>query len=252
MKTIIILLIGILTGNLLFAQNSKFVTAGTIDYDKSVNMFAIGREILKSVQTTSLSTVYAQAFDQYKKTHPQFGVVKSTLIFANNKTLYTPGKTDNVVAFMGINLAVKQLSTVYTDLSANKRVVQKDIFDDRFLLTDSLSKITWKIIGGSEDIAGYKCREAHGVIQDSVYIVAFYTDRIRINSGPESFSGLPGMILKLVLPNEHITWTATKVTENIAATIEPPKKGKPLTNKDFYNLLKKAGQAGNTLKLHML
>ncbi len=252
MKTIILFFSALLTGNLLFAQNGPFVNTGSIEYEKSVNMYALARETLAGVQTSSYASTYAQGYDQYKKNYPQFAVVKSILTFANNKTLYTPGKTDNVVAFMGSTLAVKQLNTVYTDLSANKRVVQKDILDGHYLLTDSLSKITWKIIGGSEDIAGYRCREAHGVIQDSVYVVAFYTDRIRINGGPESFSGLPGMILKLVLPHEHITWTATKVTGGIPAAIEPPKKGKPLTYKEFYHLLKNANESGNILKLNML
>jgi len=252
MKTTIILLINILTGNLLFAQSDKIVTAGTIEYEKSVNMFALGREMLKSVQTNSMmSPIYEQAFDQYQKNRPQFGVVKSTLTFGNNKTLYTPGKTDNVTPFMGSALVIGQYNTVYTDLSANKRVVQKDILDDHYLLTDSLSKIKWKIIGGSEDIAGYPCREAHGVIQDSVYIVAFFTDRIRINSGPESFSGLPGMILKLLLPHEHITYTATKVIPEVvpAKPIAPPIKGKPLNNKQLFDMVKRFGSYG---KFYML
>jgi GLPGLI family protein len=125
----------------------------------------------------------------------------------------------------------KQMNTVYTDLSANTRTIQKDINDEQFMLKDSLSKIKWRITGATQDILGYTCREAHGVMLDSVYIVAFFTDKIWVGGGPESFSGLPGMILKLVLPHEHISWTATKVTEEVPATaIEPPKKGKPITN----------------------
>lgn len=253
MKIIKLLLISILPGNLLFAQTSIFVTAGTIEYTKSVNMFAVGRETLQS-QSGSFSTLYEQAFDQYLKNRPQFGMVKSTLVFANNKSLYTPGPTDNVVSFMNNDLAIRQPNTVYTDLANNKRIVQKDIIEEHYLLTDSLSKITWKIIGGNEEIAGYACREAHGLIQDSVYIVAFYTDKIRINGGPESFSGLPGMILKLVLPHEHIAWTATKVIQGFPPTPQPPKKGKPVTNDELYNIIKKTylGRNNNNLKFFLL
>jgi GLPGLI family protein len=236
---------------MLFAQSSKFVTAGAIEYDKSVNMFAIGREMLKSMQTSSFSTIYEQAFDQYQKNRPQFGVVKSTLTFGNNKSLYTPGKTDNVTPFMGNTLVIGQFNTVYTDLSSNSRVVQKNIMNDQYLLKDSLSKIKWKIIGGSEEIAGYSCREAHGVIQDSVYVVAFFTDKIRVNSGPESFSGLPGMILKLLLPHEHITYTATKVTVEVAPqkSIVPPVKGKPVNSKQLFDIVKRTGPNG--IKFYM-
>jgi GLPGLI family protein len=41
---------------------------------------------------------------------------------------------------------------------------------------------------------------------DSVYIVAFYAEDIHVSSGPESFTGPPGMILKLSLPHEHVIW----------------------------------------------
>jgi len=253
MKKIKLFLIGVLSGNLLFAQTSIFVTAGTIEYTRSVNMYAIARESMPAVGT-SYRPIYEQSFDQYRKNQPQFGLVKSTLVFANNKTLFTPAATDNVVAFMGNTAAVKQYNTVYTDLTQGKRVVQKDVIDEHYLLTDSLSKITWKIIGGNEEIAGYSCREAHGLIQDSIYIVAFYTDKIRTNGGPESFSGLPGMILKLVLPHEHIAWTATKIVQGFPATPEPPKKGKPVTNEELNNIFKKtwSGRNAGTLKFYLL
>jgi len=251
MKTIIALLISILTCNLVLAQSIKLVNAGTIEYEKSVNMFALGREMIKATQASSFGSLYEQAFDQYQKNRPQFGVVKSVLTFAGNKALYTPGKTDDVVPFMGSAQVVNQFNTVYSDLSANSRIVQKDIGNDHYLLTDSLSRIKWKIVGGNEDVAGYACREAHGVILDSVYVVAFYTDKIRANAGPESFSGLPGMILKVVLPHEHITWTATKVTEEVPPTpVVPPKKGKPVNNKELTDNLKKT--VGRNLKIYML
>ena len=65
-------------------------------------------------------------------------------------------------------------------------------------------------------------------ICDSVYVVAFYTDQILVNSGPESFSGLPGMILGLAVPRLHTTWFATKVEliEPTPAQLSPTQKGK--------------------------
>jgi GLPGLI family protein len=48
-------------------------------------------------------------------------------------------------------------------------------------------------------IAGFNCRRANAMIMDSIYVVAFYTDEILTTGGPESFSGLPGMILGVAL-----------------------------------------------------
>jgi GLPGLI family protein len=45
-------------------------------------------------------------------------------------------------------------------------------------------------------------------------VVAFYTDEITVPGGPESFNGLPGAILGLVINRLHTTWYATKVEAN--------------------------------------
>ncbi len=83
------------TGALLFllminegsAQNVRFPSAGTIEYNKTVNMFAI---IKKNLVNIDQNTFYQQAFDAYKKNQPQFKVLKSSLTFSNNKTLFRP------------------------------------------------------------------------------------------------------------------------------------------------------------------
>jgi GLPGLI family protein len=67
---------------------------------------------------------------------------------------------------------------------------------------------------------------------DSIYVVAFYTDEILAEGGPESFTGLPGMILGISLPHEHVSWFATKVEAvNVTeAQVTPPVKGKKVNN----------------------
>ncbi len=65
--------------------------------------------------------------------------------------------------------------------------------------------------------------------------------QIKLSStgGPESFNGLPGMILGLALPHEHITWFATKVyTDDISdAQLTAPTKGKKTNSKELLNTL---------------
>jgi GLPGLI family protein len=68
---------------------------------------------------------------------------------------------------------------------------------------------------------------------DSIYVVAFYTDQIPVSGGPESFTGLPGMILGVALPYEHITWFATKVSE---IPVDPKSLTLPATKKQPITL----------------
>jgi len=118
-------------------------------------------------------------------------------------------------------------------------VIQKQVFEQTFLVKDSTRKIKWKITDETRDVAGYTCRRANGIMMDSIYVVAFYTDKIHVSGGPESFNGLPGMILEVALPHENVIWTATKVTDVTIPdnTLIPPKKGKPVNNKELKNTL---------------
>jgi GLPGLI family protein len=229
----------LLCSNTLFAQNNThFVTAGTIEYDKSINMFAL---ITRELALNANNDLFGQkAFEAYKKNHPQIQVVKSTLIFGDNKTLFTPApppETPNNYFDMPM---AQQNNTIYTDVPTSSRVSQKTVFEEKFLVKDSTSKIKWKITDETREIAGYTCRRANAIVLDSIYVVAFYTDQIAVVGGPESFTGLPGMILQLAIPHENVSWLATKVTEASVTppSLVPPKKGKAVTGKEFHDQLK--------------
>jgi GLPGLI family protein len=214
------------------AQHAHFTISGTIEYERKTNTWAmIKREINKDNDAWLVP-----ALENYKKTSPQFRVLKSTLSFSDNKTLFMPlaadPPTNNLYSFAPL---MSQNNTIYTDLTDGLTISQKKIFDDAFLVKDSTRKIKWKITDETRDIAGYHCRRANGIMLDSIYIVAFYTAQIPVPGGPESFAGLPGMILGVALPHENITWFATKVTDNQLPpnTVAPPKKGKPTDSKGF-------------------
>jgi len=228
----------LLSANFLLAQQGKIVTSGKIEFEKSINMYAIVRQSMGK----NPDAMDQQLYDQYKAKAPQFAVLNSTLIFNNDKSLFTPlDPVTPVVNFMG-NLAAKQFNTVYTDFATASSVIQKPIYNDMLLIKDSTRKITWHLTDETQEIAGYTCRRANALVLDSVYVVAFYTDKIWVSGGPESFGGLPGMILKLALPHDNVIWTATKVTvEDISpSAIKPPnpKNGKVMTNKQFRDYLK--------------
>ncbi len=130
-------------------------------------------------------------------------------------------------------------------MSSNSVVAEKIIRGEQFLLKDSLRKITWRFTDETQEIAGYTCRRANGIMLDSIFIVAFFTDKIWMSSGPESFSGLPGMILKVALPAFNVIWTATKVTTDppiLPTAIVAPKKGDVVNNKQFNDKLKVASK----------
>lgn len=233
--TIILAVVLLLSSNCLFAQNKHFTQHGTITFDKTINMFALFEKQI----TKDNESFLRPALDSYKKNQKQFKVLKSTLTFDDNKTLFTPIEPETPPGGFFDSPMANQVNTVFSDLTAGSVIDQKKVFEETFLVKDSTRKINWKLTGETREIAGYTCRRANALILDSIYVVAFYTEEIPVTGGPELFNGLPGMILGVALPHENVTWFATKV---IDAPVEekaltPPKKGKVVNNKSLMATL---------------
>jgi len=234
-----------------FAQHARFATEGIIEFEKSVNMHA---QIKKYINKDN-EMYYIPAFEQYKKTKPQFRLLKSTLTFSKDKTLFSPAPADESDRGWFSDIpATTQNNIIYTDLSTNTSIVQKTVFEETFLVRDSTRKINWKVTSETRDIAGYSCRRANAIIMDSIYVVAFYTDEIPVSGGPESFTGLPGMILGVALPHENMSWFAKLVTDKSlpAGTLIAPKKGKITNNKGLLDTLMKVMKNWGTYAQHSL
>jgi GLPGLI family protein len=124
-------------------------------------------------------------------------------------------------------------NVVYNDYTTGTTITQKPVFEETYLVQDSLLSIKWKITADTRNIAGFECRKAIGVVNDSVTVFAFYTDEILINAGPEGANGLPGMILGMGIPRIHTTWFATKMDDKGVnlKNVVPATKGKKSTGK---------------------
>jgi len=242
MKTKIILFAALLAfAGSLKAQHAHFTTSGTIEFERRTNAYAILQKAMNKDNEAWLQP----ALDYYKKNSQQFKVLTAKLAFGDDKTLFTPNDADPPTnMLMGDSPMLNQFNTIFTDLPAKSVTDQKKVFEQTYLVKDSVRKITWKITDETRNIAGYTCRRANGIYLDSVYVVAFYTTRIPVPGGPESFSGLPGMILGVALPHENVTWFATKVNEGYSQqnSIAPPKKGKVTNEKDLLKTLTEASE----------
>jgi len=238
-KNILTLSLSILFGQLSFAQNARFATQGVIEYEKKVNMYAL---IADQIQKYPDDTFGPKVYEDYKKNNPQFKLLKSTLTFGKNQTLFTPiPELTTQSGWYNFNSA-QQNNTIFTNTAEQTSIAQKKIYEETYLVKDSTRKINWKITNEIRNIAGYDCRRANAVIMDSIYVVAFYTDEIPVSGGPESFTGLPGMILGVAVPREHITWFATGVTDQPVTDdkLKAPVKGKVVDNKKLSDILKEA------------
>ncbi|MGZ4038336.1 MAG: GLPGLI family protein, partial [Bacteroidia bacterium] len=100
----------------------------------------------------------------------------------------------------------------------------------------------WKITDNTRNIAGYNCRKAIWRVNDSTRIYAWYAQELMVSTGPESFNGLPGVILGLATEDGGVVYFAKKVeiVKPDVNTLRPPKvKGKIYTGKELRAKLEK-------------
>jgi GLPGLI family protein len=233
MKKVILFFFTVLISQLLFAQQT-YIQKGKIEFEKTVNVHKILEEFYK----TASDATYLETF---KKTMPATGVSYFDLSFNGEKSLYKPGREVTVTQRPPdwVNGQATD-NVVFNDLVNNRTATQKNVFENTYLVQDSLRTLNWKISNDTRTIAGLECRKATAIIMDSVFVVAFFTEQILCTSGPEGFNGLPGMILGVVIPRMHVTWYATKLelVEVKDTELAAPKKGKPINNGKLHDQLK--------------
>lgn len=220
MKKIILIAALFITAN---GFSQVFISKGIVEYEVKVNNHkSMGEGMWADMMRDKL---------------PKISTSYYQLTFNNDKSIYQFSKKD-LASKMPWD-GDEEDNIWYNDYVNDKFVQQKSIFGETYILTDSLLNIKWKMTNENREIAGFNCRKAVGIIFDSVYVFAFYTDEITSTGGPLSLHGLPGLILGITIPRMYTSWVATRVQvididEN---KIVAPKKGKQ----------KKAGELKETI-----
>jgi len=199
MKKLLLLLITVLP-QLLMAQ-ARFITEGNIVYERKINLH---RQLDEETKNSSF-------YEELIKRVPVFHQSSFSLQFTEKETIYQPAAEVETIEMSWL-LGPAKDNIIYTKLAGGERNSLKAVFEKKFLVSDSAADFKWRIVDEKRTIAGLECRKAVTIICDSVYVVAFYAEEIPVSGGPESFGGLPGMILGLAIPRLHATWFATKVT----------------------------------------
>lgn len=220
----------IFAGSIGVQAQTQFLAKGKIEFERKINVH-------RQFELEDNDTWYKE----YVSKLPKFYLSYFDLYFSDDKTVYKHNRDgDGPKNIWGLGPAKENV--IMTDLNKHAFTGAKRVFEENYLVQDSVRNIQWKITSETRDIAGFSCRKAVGVICDSVYVVAFYTDEILVSGGPESFNGLPGMILGLAIPRLYTTWFATKVQliEPTAGDLAVPTKGRKVNTKALEATLQRS------------
>lgn len=197
--------------------------------------------------------------DQLSQMMPKSRTDKFELTFGNNQSIWKHVDEDNAADEMAsggmrINIAMQgQNDIVFHDFGAAKKIEQRDMMDKKFVVTDSIRKLNWKLTGETKNILGHICQQAlaqrtgmrtmttmeNGKIEtkqvaDTTPIVAWFTTEIPVPAGPEVQGQLPGLILALDMNNGRMVYRAVDIQAKAdLASIKEPTKGKKVTPEEY-------------------
>jgi GLPGLI family protein len=224
-KIIILGLLFFVTGTLFAQEKNNSVPPitfkGKITFERKNNVHKQMEDMMKGNPGS------AAMFDNMKKNIPKYKTDIFELFFNESQSVYKPAPNGISESKMMMGAMPAERNVVFNDYTTHTFTAEKKIFEKTYLIQDSFRNAQWKITEEFRKIAGFNCRRAETIINDSLYVIAFYTDGILAPGGPESFNGLPGMILGIVMPRLNLTYFATKVDNYLPLEkdIAPPTKG---------------------------
>jgi GLPGLI family protein len=193
---------------------------------------------------------------------PKSRTDKFELVFGNNQSIWKAAEQENdddLISGDGGGMQIRMVApgsndVVYYNFDAAKRTDQREMFDKKFIVDDSIRPLKWKMTGETKMILDMPCMKATTTqistrntmnmdngkmerkqIQDTALIVAWFTNSVPVSAGPAEYQGqLPGLILEMDISNGRQLFKATGFTPKAdLAIIKEPQGKKHLTAEEF-------------------
>ena len=177
---------------------------------------------------------------------------------------------------MVIQMRTASNEVIYTNHGAGTRVEQREMLDKNFVVTDTVSRLQWKLSDETKPILNFTARKATAnnvvtrprvtmengemkreMVTDTVPVVAWFTTEVPVPTGPNFQGQLPGLILELDMNRGQTVIKAIEFSPKVAANkIKEPKDGKRLTAAEFtaerekmMEEMRKNMPAGNRIRM---
>ena len=186
---------------------------------------------------------------------------KNTSVYKEDEAL-APPSTGSRMVFISSDGGSDVL---FKDIKNQSITNQKETFGKQFIIKDRLKPIEWELHSDTKNIGNYTCYKATytkeieesmmtfsssgeeqreeepttAPVMKTITVTAWYTPQIPVCNGPESYQGLPGLILEV--NDGDLTILCSKITINPKKAIEisEPKKGKQVTQEEYDSIMLK-------------
>ena len=217
-------------------------------------------------RTSEMQGMLAGMPEEMQRMVPRTRTDKMEVLFSKNQSLrrQLPPEESDEQAFnsasngggggMQIRTMVAGADDVtFTDLEKGVSVDQREFATKKYLIADSVRKLSWKLTGETKTILGYTCQQAiaqrigvrpqvsmvNGEIKreqvaDTANITAWFAPAIPVAAGPDVQGQLPGLILAMDVNNGRTVFKALEISPKVdVAAIKEPQRGKKVTAEEF-------------------
>ncbi len=194
---------------------------------------------------------------QFEKTY-KLTFNKEESIYKEEEKLDKPQPASGNMVMVMMNTGGSDV--LYKNTKEERFSNQNDVFGKIFLIQDQLKKQDWQLGSETKNIGEYTCYKAtmkqeievssnmseNGEAKaeakpekKEITITAWYTPQIPINNGPESYWGLPGLILEINDESQTIICSKIVMNPKDKMDIKEPEKGKKVTQEEFDLIMEK-------------
>ena len=158
--------------------------------------------------------------------------------------------------------------SIYKNTKDKKMIEDVEQFSKRFLVSEEMEPSQWEMGTETKKIGQYTCYKAILVKEDknidwgSIFsrgnnekkdstntkenkpakkmltVTAWYTPQIPVSTGPDTYYGLPGLILELNAGRTTMLCTEVAINTQEALEIEAPNKGKEVSRDEYNKIVK--------------
>ena len=217
---------------------------------------------------------------QMKSMVPEFRTDKFELIFNESVSLFrsvvdeeAPDPFANAGGGGGggmrFNFRMPTANT-FTDIAKQMQYEERAFFEKEFLIVDSIKQYKWKLSEETKTIAKQLCKKATTMISapqmrmrisiggsanntdttantprapKETELVVWYAENIPVSFGPDSYNGLPGVIMEIDQDNGANVTTAVEVsTKYPKKELVAPTKGEKMNRVQFQENMQKLMQ----------
>lgn len=189
--------------------------------------------------------------EDLKSRMPEFQTTLHELLFKENESLFRPLEEEEDAPMSGpgnggmIMRFRRPETIIYRNHDAEYQLAQRSLFEKKYLVEDTLRIAPWKLGMESKEILGYPCLKATletETKRDTQWIrtrvTAWFTQDIFSPFGPDTYGGLPGMILLLDINEGETVYSATRIDPSAdLGDLKAPVKGEKISGTQFKALM---------------